>query len=151
MVFSETIESIRKLQEILLKNNGINSMTIDSGLKTNERQKILSVWGKDFFPLLSVHTLEVGYDVPEVGLAIILATTSNMNQVVQRIGRVIRKTERKDTALIYTLYLSHTHDSSTLNMIKRAAEIDREGGINVKRHESKNNLNDNRSLDRYLL
>jgi superfamily II DNA or RNA helicase len=151
MVFSETIESIRKLQEILLKNNGINSMTIDSGLKTNERQKILSIWGKDFFPLLSVHTLEVGYDVPEVRLAIILATTSNMNQVVQRIGRVIRKTERKDTALIYTLYLSHTHDSSTLNMIKRATEIDREGGINVKRHESKNNLKDNRSLDRYLL
>ena len=65
MVFSETIESIwEELQEILLKNNGINSMTIDSGLKANERQKILSVWGKDFFPLLSVHTLEVGYDVP---------------------------------------------------------------------------------------
>ena len=126
-------------------------MTIDSGLKTNERQKILSVWGKDFFPLLSVHTLEVGYDVPEVRLAIILATTSNMNQVVQRIGRVIRKTERKDTAQICTLYLSHTHDSSTLNMIKRATEIDRKGGINVKRHESKNNLKDNRSLDRYLL
>lgn len=74
-----------------------------------------------------------------------------MNQVVQRIGRVIRKTERKDTALIYTLYLSHTHDSSTLNMIKRATEIDREGGINVKRQESKNSLKDNRSLDRYLL
>jgi superfamily II DNA or RNA helicase len=161
MVFSETIESIRKLQEILLKNNGINSMTIDSGLKTNERQKILSVWGKDFFPLLSVHTLEVGYDVPEVRLAIILATTSNMNQVVQRIGRVIRKTSsvklsqrsqlRKDTALICTLYLSHTHDSSTLNMIKRATEIDRKGGINVKRQESRNSLKDNRSLDRYLL
>ena len=63
MVFSETIESISEIKEILLKNNGINSMTIDSGLKANERQKILSVWGKDFFPLLSVHTLEVGYDV----------------------------------------------------------------------------------------
>ena len=79
MVFSETIESIQKLREILLKNNGINSMIIDSSLKINEREKILSVWGKDFFPLLSVHTLEVGYDVPEVSIAIILATTSNMN------------------------------------------------------------------------
>ena len=29
---------------------------------------------------------------PEVRLAIILATTSNMNQVVQRVGGVIRKT-----------------------------------------------------------
>jgi len=45
----------------------------------SKRQKILSEWGKEFFPLLSVHTLEIGYDVPEVRVAIILATSSNMN------------------------------------------------------------------------
>ena len=151
MVFSETIESIRKLKEILLKNKGINSMTIDSTLKTNERQKILSAWGRDFFPLLSVHTLEVGYNVPEVRIAIILATTSNMNQVVQRIGRVIRKTEKKDTALIYTIYLSDTKDSSTLKMIKRATEIDKDNDIKTKTQESGNtDLTHNRNLDKYL-
>ena len=95
MVFSETIDSIQKLREILLKNKGINSMTIDSRLKTNERERILWVWGKDFFPLLSVHTLELGYNVPEVRIAIILATTSNINRVVQRIGRVVRRPNRK--------------------------------------------------------
>ena len=109
MVFSETIESIQMLKEMLQKKE-IKSMLIDSKLKSKERQKILLEWGKEFFPLLSVHTLEIGYDVPEVRLAIILATTSNMNQIVQRIGRTIRKTAGKDTALIYTIYLSHTHD-----------------------------------------
>src|SRR5437660_6461610 len=110
MVFSETIESIQMLRE-MLQNRRINSMLIDSKLKSKERQKILSEWGKEFFPLLSVHTLEIGYDVPEVRVAIILATSSNMHQIVQRIGRTIRKTERKDTALIYTIYLSETHDA----------------------------------------
>jgi len=43
-------------------------------------------------------------------VAIIIATSSNMNQIVQRIGRTLRKTSGKDTALIYTIYLSHTHD-----------------------------------------
>jgi superfamily II DNA or RNA helicase len=100
MVFSETIESIQKLKEIL-QNKEIKSMLIDSKLNAKKRQQILSEWGKEFFPLLSVHTLEIGYDVPEVRVAIILATSSNMNQIVQRVGRTLRKTAGKDTALIY--------------------------------------------------
>ncbi len=127
-------------------------MIIDSTLNSNEREKILSVWGRDFYPLLSVHTLEVGYNVPEVRIALILATTSNMNQVVQRIGRVIRKTEQKDTALIYTIYLSQTHDSSTLKIIKQATEINKDNGKWTKRQESKGEpLKHNRGLDKYLL
>jgi SNF2 family DNA or RNA helicase len=55
MVFSETIESIQKLKE-MLQNKGIKSMLIDSKLNSKKRQKILSEWGKEFFPLLSVHT-----------------------------------------------------------------------------------------------
>ena len=65
-------------------------MLIYSTINSTDRQKLLSSWGKDFYALLSVHTLEIGFDVPEVGIAIILATTSNMNQVIQRIGRVVR-------------------------------------------------------------
>jgi superfamily II DNA or RNA helicase len=87
---------------------------------------ILSEWGKEFFPLLSVHTLEIWYDVPEVRVAIILATSSNMNQIVQRIGRILRKTAGKDTTLIYTIYLSHTHDFGTLKMVRQATNVEHE-------------------------
>src|SRR5215831_579585 len=107
LVFSETIESIQMLKN-LLEENGIKSMLINSKSRSKERQKILSEWGKEFFPLLSVHTLEIGYDVPEVRVAIILASTSNIHQIVQRIGRIVRKTKGKETALIYTIYLSYT-------------------------------------------
>jgi superfamily II DNA or RNA helicase len=152
MVFSETIESIQKLKE-MLQNKGIESMMIDSKLKSKERQKILSEWGKEFFPLLSVHTLEIGYDVPEVRVAIILATTSNMNQIVQRIGRIVRKTEGKDTALIYTIYLSHTHDVSTLEMIRQATNLDkaRQGKSKGKQDTTAIGVFDtNGRLDRYI-
>ena len=126
-------------------------MLIDSKLNSKKRQIILSEWGKEFFPLLSVHTLEIGYDVPEVRVAIILATSSNMNQIVQRIGRTIRKTERKDTALIYTIYLSETHDASTLKMVRKATDVD------TREHENKDEKNrrtisvsgNNDNLDRY--
>jgi superfamily II DNA or RNA helicase len=151
MVFSETIESIQKLKEILQQNKGIESMLIESKLKSKERQKILSQWGKEFFPLLSVHTLEIGYDVPEVRVAIILATSSNMNQIVQRIGRTIRKTERKDTALIYTIYLSETHDASTLKMVRQATDVDTRGQENKdkKNRRTVSVSSNNGNLDRY--
>ena len=99
MVFSETLESVHKLREELQHKRRIKSYVIESKLKANERQEILSKWGVEFYPLLSVHTLEIGYDVPEVGVAIILANTSNINQTIQRIGRVIRKSDGKEVGI----------------------------------------------------
>ena len=54
-----------------------------------------------------------------------------MNQIVQRIGRTLRKTAGKDTALIYTIYLSHTHDFGTLKMVRQATNVEHEKGQGV--------------------
>jgi superfamily II DNA or RNA helicase len=121
MVFSETLESIRKLKQ-QLKSKGIEAMLIDSKMPSFKRQQVLSEWGKRFYPLLSVHTLEIGYDVPEVGIEIILATTSNMNQIVQRVGRVLRKVEGKETALVYVIYVSDSKDDNVLKCVKSAID-----------------------------
>ena len=139
MVFSETIESIRKLKETLELEKGIKSMIIESKLKSKERQEILSRWGTDFYPLLSVHTLEIGYDIPQVRIAIILASTSNMNQAAQRVGRTLRKTEGKHSALIYTVYLSDTHDYTHLGIVRQATQLD-----NRKRQFIDNNAKNSR-------
>src|SRR5919108_107115 len=121
MVFSETLDSINKLRD-RLNGEGITSKIIDSTLNSTDRQKILDQWGRNFYPLLSVHTLEIGYDIPQVRIEIILATTSNMNQVIQRIGRAIRKYEGKDLALIYVVYVSDTKDDNVLDIVKKAIQ-----------------------------
>jgi superfamily II DNA or RNA helicase len=121
MVFSETLDSINNLKS-KLELEHIGSSIIDSTIVSVDRQRILSRWGREFNVLLSIHTLEIGFDVPEVGIEIILATTSNMNQVVQRIGRIVRKYEGKEKALIYVVYVSETKDSDSLEIIKRAIE-----------------------------
>ena len=122
MIFSETIESIKKLEEVL-ESNGIPSRSIHNKISSNERKKILDTWGKEYYPLLSVHTLEIGYDIPEVRIAIIISNSSNFNQVAQRIGRVIRKTNTKNSALIYVIYIRDSKDSSTLRMVKSTVEV----------------------------
>ena len=116
MIFSETIDSIQQLKAIL-EADGIPAQTIHNGIKPKERKQILESWGKDYFPLLSVHTLEIGYDVPHVGIAIIIASTSNMNQVAQRIGRVVRKVDGKDQALVYVVYVNGTKDDNVLKVV----------------------------------
>ncbi|VFJ15282.1 helicase-related protein [Candidatus Nitrosocosmicus franklandus] len=119
MVFSETIESIQELKRILLEK-GIKSMIIDAKVRSSERQRILDKWGTTFNVLLSVHTLEIGYDVPQVRIEIILATTSNINQIVQRIGRVLRKYEDKSIALIYVVYIPDTKDDNVIDSVAKA-------------------------------
>jgi superfamily II DNA or RNA helicase len=68
--------------------------------------------------------LEIGFDLPHVRIEVILATTSNMNQVIQRIGRVIRKHEGKDLALIYVIYVSDTKDDNIHELVKKAVTTD---------------------------
>jgi superfamily II DNA or RNA helicase len=123
MIFSETIDSITKLRD-MLESQGTKSMIIDSNISSRKRQEILNQWGIEFYPLLSVHTLEIGFDIPQVRIEIILATTSNMNQVIQRIGRVIRKYEGKDLALIYVIYVSDTKDDNIHDVVKKAISTD---------------------------
>lgn len=121
MIFSETIDSIQQLRD-MLESAGIPARTIHNGIKRQEREEILARWGRDYFPLLSVHTLEIGYDVPQVGIAIIIASTSNINQVAQRIGRVVRKTEGKEHAFVYIVYVNGTKDDNMLKVVKAAVE-----------------------------
>jgi superfamily II DNA or RNA helicase len=121
MIFSETIESIDKISEILKKNK-IPSQVIHNKVKTKERQDILNVWGKNFFVLLSVHTLEIGFDIPSVGIAIIISNTKNIHQLVQRIGRVIRKTDEKIQSLIYVVYVDNTKDKDILTLVRTSLQ-----------------------------
>jgi superfamily II DNA or RNA helicase len=134
MIFSETIDSIQQLKD-LLEESGIEARTIHNGVKAKERKEILETWGRDYFPLLSVHTLEIGYDVPHVGIAIIIASTSNMNQVAQRIGRVVRKVDGKDQALVYVVYVRDTKDDNVLRVVR--ASIEKQGERPVREVRSR--------------
>lgn len=126
MIFSETVDSIQQLRD-MLEASGIPARTIHNGVKRQEREEILGSWGSDYFPLLSVHTLEIGYDVPQVGIAVIIASSSNANQVAQRIGRVVRKAEGKEHALVYIVHVAGTKDDNMLKAVKAAIEKGEEG------------------------
>jgi superfamily II DNA or RNA helicase len=143
MVFSETIDSITKLRN-MLELEGTKAMIIDSNINSRKRKSILNQWGIEFYPLLSVHTLEIGFDIPQVRIEVILATTSNMNQVIQRIGRVIRKQEGKDVALIYVIYVSDTKDDKIHDIVKKAITTSTKSLQEYKKEEKQDEDKENR-------
>jgi superfamily II DNA or RNA helicase len=49
-----------------------------------------------------------------------------MNQVIQRIGRVIRIYEGKELASIYVVYVSETKDKHLVALINKGVDINQE-------------------------
>ena len=109
------------------------SKIITNKIRKKERQAILDMWGKNFSILLSVHTLEIGFDIPSVRIAIIMSNTQNINQLVQRIGRVIRKSDNKTEALVYVVYIKQTKDTKIVNMLDNTFKKN----INNKKEQNK--------------
>jgi superfamily II DNA or RNA helicase len=122
LVFSEHLEALARLTE-MMDGEGIASKTISYKITNKkERQQIIDGLGKKFFVLNSVGTLNVGFNVPQVSRAIIMASTTNKTQTEQRLGRVLRvdPNNPNKVAHVYIVIASGTQDERTLTNVKEA-------------------------------
>lgn len=70
----------------------------------SQRDKILKYFAKGHYQiLLAMKCLDEGVDVPSTQTAILLASTLNSRQHIQRRGRILRKSPGKEIANIYDL------------------------------------------------
>lgn len=56
--------------------------------------------------LVAMKCLDEGVDVPSAKTAIIMASTSNPREYIQRRGRILRRNDNKDLAIIYDMVIS---------------------------------------------
>ena len=67
-----------------------------------EREAILQNFGEAYIKsLVAIRCLDEGIDIPACQTAFILASTTNSRQFIQRRGRILRKSQNKDKAIIY--------------------------------------------------
>jgi superfamily II DNA or RNA helicase len=91
---SETIQQ--------LKLEGLNPIEYHTGMKGDQRATL--DWFRKFGGVLvSIKCLDEGVDIPTVTHALILASSQNPRQFIQRRGRVLRKAPEK--------YLAYIHDA----------------------------------------
>lgn len=124
---------IDKVQEILIEENITPqhrfTHTESSGKKKGEefsqRERILRNFEKgNYKALVAIKCLDEGVDVPVAENAIILSSTSNPREHVQRRGRILRNAPGKDYATIYDfLVFPNEKTESGTKIMKK--EIDR--------------------------
>ena len=122
LVFSLSIQSIETLRT-KLEEKGIHARTITHELTDRaKRQEIVDGFGRDYNVLLSVGTLEVGFNVPNASREIIMANTGSLTRTEQRLGRVLRRDPKNPdkVAKVYVEVANGTTDAGTLRRVNQA-------------------------------
>jgi superfamily II DNA or RNA helicase len=120
MVFTESIESAEAIKNELLAS-GIRAETYHSQKPDSVRKRVLATWGKAFTVLVTVRALDEGIDVPECGVAIIVASGTSTRQITQRLGRILRPAPDKERATLYVLVARGTYETTILERIRAVA------------------------------
>lgn len=92
---------IDQVSNVLFKN-GWKSSQFTSDINSAERKKVMNAFkDKAIDALVAMKVLDEGIDVPACQTAVILSSTRNPRQYVQRRGRVLRRFPNKRKATIY--------------------------------------------------
>jgi superfamily II DNA or RNA helicase len=96
-------EQIDNVQEIL-NDIGIIQHKFTAKESFNERREILSSFEDGTYQtLVAMKCLDEGVDVPGTQMAIILASSTNPREFIQRRGRILRKHPSKDKSIIHDI------------------------------------------------
>ena len=98
LVYCTDHDQLEEMGGIMNRNN-VMHLQYTSHTTPTARKKALELLKKsEISALLAIDCLDEGVDVPDVDMAIILASSSNKRQFIQRRGRILRKSEGKDFA-----------------------------------------------------
>jgi RNA polymerase primary sigma factor len=108
LVFTQTQESARRAQE-LYTAMGSKASALFSGMAKDDRKQGMEDFRSGASQILAApRLLDEGIDVPEADLGIIVAANRSQRQMVQRLGRVIRKKADGRIGRLVVLYSTGT-------------------------------------------
>ena len=122
VVFHQEIEQVDEIFQGL-KDLGHDVVREHSGMKRTERSAAIEAFRENRANILvSCRTLDEGFNVPEIDIGIIAASSSTATQYIQRIGRILRKSKSKQGAVLYRVSAMRTVDEfATHNLLSSGA------------------------------
>ncbi len=111
ILFAQTQEAAAEAVRCL-SEQGIDGAVLTSDMDMSERKEVFAAFEeKDGHELVAApRLLDEGVDVPAADLAIVLASSRSRRQMVQRMGRVVRKKEDGRLARLAVLYVEGTSE-----------------------------------------
>ncbi len=106
VIFTQSKEAAHASAEVL-KEYGLKAAAVYSeGMTPKVRQQLLDdLADRQLDALAAPKILDEGVDIPEVDLGIVLGASSSRRQMIQRLGRVIRKKDADRKARFVILYV----------------------------------------------
>ena len=94
----------------------------------SEREHIITKFkSKDYQAIVAIKCMDEGIDIPTADVGILMASSTNPREYVQRVGRIIRQSPNKLSALLYDICVDTIHtledDSIDLERKIRAKEV----------------------------
>ncbi len=115
IVFTQTIESASKCSA-LLAGAAVSSEALHSDLNRAERTQILHRFARGQVKvILAPKLLDEGVDVPEADLGVIFAASQQRRQMVQRMGRVLRRKPDGRVARFAIIFVEGTSEDPDLD------------------------------------
>lgn len=103
LIFHEDIEACNVLVN-LLRELGHRSGVYHSRMSMRARAEMLVAFRRgELDVLVTCRALDEGFNVPEAEIGIVAASTATERQRIQRLGRILRPSKRKDRAVVYSL------------------------------------------------
>ena len=98
----------------ILQSNGVRAEAIHGGTAAEERERVLDEFRRGVLSaVVAPRILDEGVDVPDADLGVILATSSRRLQMIQRMGRILRKKKDGRRARFILLYVKGTAEDLT--------------------------------------
>ena len=114
IVFTERQESAEQAAETFMVQ-GLRAGAIHSGINSDTRRIVLSQFAQGALSVICApRILDGGIDVPAADFAIILAASQSRRQMVQRMGRVLRRKSDGRYARFVIAYVIGTSEDSAL-------------------------------------
>lgn len=129
IVYCDDIEQLRNVVN-KLRENGIEALEYHHAME-GDKEQTLNYFEMNGGVIVSIKCLDEGVDIPTVSHALVLASSKNPREFIQRRGRVLRKAEGKSLAYIHdvivtpnTIESDDTKDTSIIRgEIARAIEF----------------------------
>jgi len=121
IIYCEDEDQMNQIINIIKKEKPeITALAYHSNMSDDERERTLQFFERHPSVIVSIRCLDEGVDIPVVDGAIILASSTNPRQYIQRRGRVLRKAKGKRRATIVDVLVLPEEESDNLLPVVRS-------------------------------
>ncbi len=120
IIYCEDEDQMNQVADAIKREKpDINCLIYHSNMPDDERERTLLFFERHPSIIVSIRCLDEGVDIPVVDGALILASSTNPRQYIQRRGRVLRKAKGKRRATIIDVFvLPEEKDTDLLPVVR---------------------------------